>query len=589
MKCPKIKVSQIIVASLLLAFLTVPAQSQAAGDPSGSLFFNNTYGSTPNKTVSISSTGLGPGTGAFTYELWFKNNMDSSTNTSKISTNIIGTRSENGSVNNGFDLQYNFASSWTGAPPQTEPSIYVYHPNVLTYSTSTGRPSQKAWHHIVFERDDTRTSTAKVFLDGQLVSSGTDTRDFNTNIITLGEKWPTNTEGGFQGYISNFRYVKGVMVYTGNFQVPTSPLTSTQSAGTNIAAITAGQTKVLLNSPNSDNFLKDYSSSNFTMSNNNTVLRSSDSPFTLPTLSSLSVTSGAFAGGTSTTITGTNLTSTTGVTVDGVASDTVTVNSSTSVTFITPAGTTGAKDVIVNTAYGTFGLTGAFTYANAQTITFPTLSDITLGGTAPTLAATASSGLTVSYASSTTGVCTVSGSTITIVSTGSCSITASQSGGSGYAAAANVSKSFTITAPAVTNTYVQTPAPAPTKTQPPMILTADKTTLSWNEVTPIKLTGGVDSGTVTYLNSGDTLCIVDVSSNLLVTTAPGTCIVTVVNSGDFEYIWERSNEITINVVADLPSVSVIAKKSTIYCVKGKTTKKVTGAKPKCPVGYKKRS
>ena len=587
MKCPKIKVSQTILASLFLTLFALPSQSQAVGDPSGSLFFNNTYGSFPNKTVSIVSTGLGPGTGAFTYELWFKNNMDSATNPSKISTNIIGTRTTNGSVNDGFDLQYDFASSWTGAPPQTEPKIYVYHPTNGTYTTSTGRPSQKVWHHLVFERDG--SSNAKIFLDGQLVSSGTDTRDFNTNIITLGEKWPTNNEGGFQGYISNFRYVKGVMVYTGNFQVPTSPLTSTQSAGTNIAAITAGQTKVLLNSPNSDNFLKDYSSSNFTMSNNNTVLRSSDSPFTLPTLSSLSVTSGAFAGGTSTTITGTNLTSTTGVTVDGVASDTVTVNSSTSVTFITPAGTTGAKDVIVNTAYGTFGLTGAFTYANSQTITFPTLSDITLGGTAPTLAATASSGLTVSYASSTTGVCTVSGSTITIVSTGSCSITASQSGGSGYAAAANVSKSFTITAPAVTNTYVQTPAPAPTKTQPPMVLTADKSTLSWNEVTPIKLTGGVDSGTVTYLNSGDTLCIVDVSSNLLVTTAPGTCIVTAVNSGDFEYIWERSNEIKINVVADLPSVSVIAKKSTIYCVKGKTTKKVTGAKPKCPVGYKKRS
>jgi hypothetical protein len=29
-----------------------------------------------------------------------------------------------------------------------------------------------------------------------------------------------------------------------------------------------------------------------------------------------------------------------------------------------------------------------------------------------------------------------------------------------------------------------------------------------------------------------------------------------------------------------------AKKSTITCVKGKLTKKVTAVKPKCPVGYK---
>ena len=439
---PKIKVSQTILASLFLTLFALPSQSQAVGDPSGSLFFNNTYGSFPNKTVSIVSTGLGPGTGAFTYELWFKNNMDSATNPSKISTNIIGTRTTNGSVNDGFDLQYDFASSWTGAPPQTEPKIYVYHPTNGTYTTSTGRPSQKVWHHLVFERDG--SSNAKIFLDGQLVSSGTDTRDFNTNIITLGEKWPTNNEGGFQGFMSNFRYVKGVMVYTDNFTVPTSPLTATQAAGTNIAAITSGQTKVLLNTPNSVNFLVDSSASPFTVSNNNSITASSDSPFTLPTVTSLSVTGGVLAGGTSSIISGTNLSSTTGVTVGGNAATGVTVNSSNSVTFISPSGTTGAKDVIVSTAYGTFALTSAFTYANAQTITFPDLSPITLGGAAPTLSATASSNLTVAFTSATTSICTVTGTTITVLTTGTCTINANQAGNGTYAAATQVQKSFVI-------------------------------------------------------------------------------------------------------------------------------------------------
>ena len=32
-----------------------------------------------------------------------------------------------------------------------------------------------------------------------------------------------------------------------------------------------------------------------------------------------------------------------------------------------------------------------------------------------------------------------------------------------------------------------------------------------------------------------------------------------------------------------------AKKTTITCVKGKTTKKVTGINPKCPAGYKKKA
>jgi hypothetical protein len=31
-----------------------------------------------------------------------------------------------------------------------------------------------------------------------------------------------------------------------------------------------------------------------------------------------------------------------------------------------------------------------------------------------------------------------------------------------------------------------------------------------------------------------------------------------------------------------------AKKSTIICLKGKTTKKVTAVNPKCPAGYKKK-
>jgi hypothetical protein len=34
--------------------------------------------------------------------------------------------------------------------------------------------------------------------------------------------------------------------------------------------------------------------------------------------------------------------------------------------------------------------------------------------------------------------------------------------------------------------------------------------------------------------------------------------------------------------------TTVAKKTTITCVKGKTTKKVTAVKPKCPNGYKKK-
>jgi hypothetical protein len=80
-----------------------------------------------------------------------------------------------------------------------------------------------------------------------------------------------------------------------------------------------------------------------------------------------------------------------------------------------------------------------------NTITFPLLIDSVIGGEAPKLTATASSVLTVSYSSSTTGICTVSGTTITLLSAGTCTITASQAGNGTYATANTVSKSFNIT------------------------------------------------------------------------------------------------------------------------------------------------
>jgi hypothetical protein len=40
-------------------------------------------------------------------------------------------------------------------------------------------------------------------------------------------------------------------------------------------------------------------------------------------------------------------------------------------------------------------------------------------------------------------------------------------------------------------------------------------------------------------------------------------------------------------VADAPNTTIAPKKSTISCMKGKTTKKITGVKPVCPTGYKK--
>ena len=81
-----------------------------------------------------------------------------------------------------------------------------------------------------------------------------------------------------------------------------------------------------------------------------------------------------------------------------------------------------------------------------QTITFPGQSDIKLTAGPVTLGATASSSLAVTYASQTSNVCSVTGSTVTLLTTGTCTIEASQAGTATVFEAAPVSISFTILA-----------------------------------------------------------------------------------------------------------------------------------------------
>jgi hypothetical protein len=92
-----------------------------------------------------------------------------------------------------------------------------------------------------------------------------------------------------------------------------------------------------------------------------------------------------------------------------------------------------------------------------QTITFANPGTQTYG-TPLKLKASASSGLPVSFASTTSSVCTVSGSTATFVKSGSCTIKATQSGNTDYAAATPVTQSFTVKHEAQTITFPAIPA-----------------------------------------------------------------------------------------------------------------------------------
>jgi cell division septation protein DedD len=78
-----------------------------------------------------------------------------------------------------------------------------------------------------------------------------------------------------------------------------------------------------------------------------------------------------------------------------------------------------------------------------QTISFPSISTQTMPGPL-TVAATATSALTVSFTAS--GNCTITGTTVSFTAAGTCSVVAAQSGNSKFAAASSVTRTFTINA-----------------------------------------------------------------------------------------------------------------------------------------------
>jgi hypothetical protein len=84
------------------------------------------------------------------------------------------------------------------------------------------------------------------------------------------------------------------------------------------------------------------------------------------------------------------------------------------------------------------------TLTTAQTITFGSLANQAMGTAPFAVSATASSGLPVSVASTTPSMCGVSGTVVTLLAAGQCSIEATQAGNSTYAAATPVTQSFQI-------------------------------------------------------------------------------------------------------------------------------------------------
>ena len=441
---------KIVLLMIAGIFQGLAMSTPAAAAPFGSAVFRG-------DAMLIGSGMPAPGTNNFTYEFYFKMTaLPSVAGTNTVGGGIwLFTTRPNRYSAGGITLFVNTNGSLSLTANDSASK------DITEILSASGSVSINNWYHLAITRS---ANVFTIWKNGTSVATGSAlsaasgaTGNYNGTGLSLGEYLPGN--------ITNFRYSSETVLYSSTFPVPTLqltangtsqvliPLESDYSSITSYSSFTptltqptgvqTGKTAYYggqgyqdaTGNINDGSYLTNngitYSTGNpfvkitptFTWSNVSKNLGDANFTLTAPSPS----TPGTFTYSSATTSV-ISLTGTT-ATVGNAGTSVITAT-------FTP---TNTADYSSTTTTMTITVTG-----NSQTITFPDLSPITLGGAAPTATATASSNLTVTFTSATTAVCTVTGTTITVLTTGTCTINANQAGNGTYAAAAQVQKSFVI-------------------------------------------------------------------------------------------------------------------------------------------------
>lgn len=170
------------------------------------------------------------GTGDFTVE-WFSNQ------TTLTQFQRIFTVGDYPAIDFGVSIESGTFYFWSGGDADFDYS---------SASTAT----INTWYHFAVVR---QSGILSVYRNGTLrgtTVANTDNINDTVTPLVVGNTNTYATNSALVGALTNFRLVKGLAVYTGNFTVPTSALTATAGAnpygGSNTAAIPDGATKLLL-------------------------------------------------------------------------------------------------------------------------------------------------------------------------------------------------------------------------------------------------------------------------------------------------------------------------------------------------------
>jgi hypothetical protein len=162
-------------------------------------------------------------------------------------------------------------------------------------------------------------------------------------------------------------------------------------------------------------------------------------------------------------------------------------------------------------------------------------------------------------------VCIASGFYVQIVGGGTCTITYQSEANTSYLASDLYKVSFEVVRDPQTITF--TP-----------VTTADIATKSLALVATAS-----SGGAITFSTTSTDSC--SISGSTLNLLKSGNCVVTASQAGT-PTLAPISATTTIILTGTVVTPKPVVTKKTIICVKGKTTKKVSGTNPKCPKGYK---
>jgi len=165
----------------------------------------------------------------------------------------------------------------------------------------------------------------------------------------------------------------------------------------------------------------------------------------------------------------------------------------------------------------------------------------------------------------TPAVCIASGFYVQIVGGGTCTLTYQSAANTSYLASDLYKVSFEVTRDPQTMTF----------TLPTTVDIATK-------ILTLAATASSGASVIYSTTSADTCSITGSTLSLLKT---GSCVVTASQAGT-STLAPVSTTATIMLTGAVIAPTPIATKKTIVCTKGKTNKKVSGANPKCPKGYK---